>query len=82
MGVTPGYKIGRDEHGLTQNEREVLQGLLEGKTLTAVGVEMGLSRQRAAKLAADLVEKEWLIRGEKRGHYAVETKKIPVIRSW
>jgi DNA-binding IclR family transcriptional regulator len=60
----------------------VLKGLLEGKTLTAVGLEMELSRQRAAKLAADLVTKGWLLRGEKRGQYAVETKKIPVIRSW
>lgn len=82
MGVEPGYKIGRDEHGLTQNERDVLKGLLEGKTLTAVGGDMDLSRQRAAKLAADLVEKGWLIRGEKRGQYAVETKKIAVIQTW
>lgn len=82
MGVEPGYKIGRDENGLTQNERDVLKGLLEGKTLTAVGGDMDLSRQRAAKLASDLVEKGWLIRGEKRGAYAVETKKIAVIQAW
>jgi DNA-binding IclR family transcriptional regulator len=82
MGVTPGYKIDRDEHGLTHNEREVLKGMLQGKTLTAVGVEMDLSRQRTAKLASDLVEKGWLIRGEKRGQYAVDTKKIAVIQTW
>ena len=82
MTVKAGYTIGRDEHGLTENERRVLKGLLQGQTLTAVGHDMGLSRQRTAKLAADLVEKDWLIRGEKRGQYAIEAKKIPVIASW
>lgn len=82
MSVQPGYEIGRDKHGLTRNERSVLLGLSEGKTLTDIGLGMGLSRQRSAKLAADLVSKGWLFKGEKRGQYMIEAKKLPEITSW
>lgn len=82
MAVTAGYKIDRDENGLTENERHVLKLLSGGKNLTVIGKEMELSRQRAAKLAADLVKKGWLSRGEKRGVYMIETTKIAVIAAW
>lgn len=80
--VKPGYSIGRDEHGLTENEREVLKSLLAGKSLTAAGEELGLSRQRAFQLAAELIKKGWLVKGAKRGQYLIETKKIGEVQTW
>lgn len=80
--VKPGYKLDRDSHGLTRNERDVLRGLSKGKQLATIGAEMGLSKQRAAKLAADLVVKGWLFKGEKRGQYMIEAKRLGEIGAW
>lgn len=80
--VKPGYKLDRDSHGLTRNERDVLRGLSKGKQLATIGAEMGLSKQRAAKLAADLVGKGWLFKGEKRGQYMIEAKRLGEIAGW
>ncbi|QOP66199.1 hypothetical protein SEA_DANIELLEIGNACE_59 [Arthrobacter phage DanielleIgnace] len=64
MTVKSGYKIERDENGLTAHERAVLVGIVDGKTLTAIGNEQGLSRQRAAALGKSLLAKGWLHHSE------------------
>lgn len=82
MSVKAGYELGRDENGLTNNEREVLGRMAKGLTPAKVAVEMNLSRQRTSKIAKDLVEKGWLIKGEGRGQYAIEAKKLPEIQTF
>ena len=82
MTVKAGYKIERDGNGLTANERAVLKGLLQGKTLTAIGIEHEVSRARSAAIAKELVEKGWLVQGTKRGQYLIETKRITEVQSW
>lgn len=63
-----GYKLDRDEDGLTAREREVVAGLREGKTFEAIGLGLGVSKQRVAQIANALVEKKVLIKqGRKYG---------------
>ena len=57
MSVEAGYQIGRDEHGLTEREREVLGCLMEGKSPAEAAKMLGLSRQRAHQLTVALMEK-------------------------
>lgn len=64
MTVNPGYKVGRDENGLTAHERAVLVGIVDGKTLSAIGAENDMSRQRAAALGKSLLSKGWLHHSE------------------
>jgi DNA-binding NarL/FixJ family response regulator len=55
--VEAGYEIGRDDTGLTAREREVLDGLREGKTQSAIGVELGVSRARISLVVKQIREK-------------------------
>ncbi len=52
-----GYEIGRDLDGLTTREREVRDGIRQGKTLMKIGKELGVSRQRIGQIARSLKEK-------------------------
>lgn len=52
-----GYKLDRDEDGLTANEREVLRAIVMQEppdTYAAAGRAIGISKQRVAQIVAGL----------------------------
>lgn len=82
--VPSGYKLNRDERGLTAHERIVLVGIADGKTLSAIGVENDLSRQRAAQLGQSLQKKGFLQKEDgagPRGRYLVPVGKYADVRA-
>ena len=65
MSSTGKYKIGRDEQGLTERERQVLDVFRRGATsLADVAAEVGVSKQRLTQLLNSLVLKGALARTE------------------
>lgn len=52
-----GYRLDRDDRGLTSRERQVLQLMVLGKGQTEIGKELGLSKQRIDQLVKALIVK-------------------------
>lgn len=55
--MNDGYMIGRDEHGVTAQERAVGQGLRDGVARNRIATQLGISRQRVAQIVMQLEEK-------------------------
>jgi len=55
--VPKGYRLERDDRGLTNRERQVLQLMVLGKGQTEIGRELGLSKQRIDQLVKALIVK-------------------------
>ncbi len=56
-GTEPGYEIGRDERGLTNRERQVLEALIWSTPLTEIAKELEISKQRVDQIVRRLEEK-------------------------
>ena len=69
--VRPGYQIGRDGHGLTARERQVLACLAQGMDMPTSGVEIGVSKQRVKQIIDSLVKKEVVGRDEETGQITI-----------
>lgn len=50
MGSTPGYKVGRDELGLTAMDRAVIKQLREGNSQSQAARNLGATRQRVNQI--------------------------------
>jgi FixJ family two-component response regulator len=65
-GTKPGYSIGRDESGLTQREKDVLAGMVQGQNGQQIGHALGISKQRVDQIQKSLVLKGRLQKEEHR----------------
>lgn len=70
------YKIGRDEDGLTRQERKVAKLLTAPPSFSMVGAAAGMTKQRAYQIAKQLVEKGVLVREDDR--YILADKNEPL----
>ena len=57
VGTKPGYQIGRDSHGLTERERQVLVKIVEGLQGPQIAVALGITKQRVDQIQKSLVRK-------------------------
>lgn len=55
--TNPGYAIGRDDHGLTARERQVMSLLAGGSTLVQIGSAIGVTKQRVNQIVKALEAK-------------------------
>lgn len=55
--TVPGYEIDRDHRGLTARERQVLIGLVNGRRMSAIAENLGISKQRVEQLVRKLESK-------------------------
>lgn len=67
------YKIGRDEEGLTERERQVFEALRNGTPFVDVAATIGVSKQRVGQLLGSLIEKGRVVKTD-AGAYAVVVK--------
>lgn len=56
-GTKPGYKVGKDESGLTKREREVLGLIVKGLNGPQIGESLGITKQRVDQIMRVLVAK-------------------------
>lgn len=56
------YKIGRDEEGLTRQERKVAKLITSPPSFAMVGAAAGMTKQRAYQITKQLVAKGVLIK--------------------
>lgn len=66
MSVPKGYELERDKDGLTHREREVLVAYLQGKTMEAIGKEVGLTKQRVSSIVSAAAKKGAVIESDGR----------------
>lgn len=67
MLVQPGYHIDRDKEGVTAREREMLDCLQDGFTITEAAKQIGVSQQRASAIVRSLELKGKIRRNHTRG---------------
>jgi len=53
----PGYKVDRDESGLTARERQVLELLNRGRTRKDIETDLGLTKARIGALCKSITNK-------------------------
>jgi hypothetical protein len=56
------YKIGRNQEGLTQQERKVARLITSPPSFAQVGTSVGITKQRAYQITQKLLEKGVLIK--------------------
>lgn len=61
MASEKGYKIGRDESGMTARERDIVERMVQGQSQSAIGRELGISRQRVSEIIARMKKEQKIV---------------------
>jgi helix-turn-helix protein len=68
------YKIGRNQEGLTQQERKIAKLITSPPSFAQVGTSVGVTKQRAYQITQKLIEKGVLIKLGDRYAYRNPTR--------
>lgn len=73
MSSKSGYRLDRDDGGLTNRERQVVKLMRSGVQFVEIGEQLGITKQRVNAIVNSLVKKGAVVKTE-AGNFAVVVK--------